>query len=172
MQRPRTLWEEGHEPGRRVVTLAVAIALSAVLVDLALMNRVGVLFDVVFVLLCVAVALLVRPADFFVVGVLPPLLMLAVFVTLAFTHREAVADPSDGAVQAIVSGLSRHSIALGLGYGLCLAVIAIRDRWTRGAAQPLRRSDSGHRPRPASPPGSPRTSRPPWSAPQGSPPPR
>lgn len=172
MQRPRTLWEEGHEPGRRVVTLAVAVALSTVLVDLALMGRVSVLFDVVFVLLCVAAALLVRPADFFVVGVLPPLLMLAVFLTLSFTHREAVADPTDGVVQAVVSGLSRHSAALGLGYGLCLAVIAIRDRWTRGAARALRRSAPGHPPRPASPPGTPRTSRRPWSAPTGSRPPR
>lgn len=172
MPRPRTLWEEGREPGRRIVTLAVALCLSAVLVDLALNDRVGVLFDVVFVLICAAAALLVRPADFFMVGVLPPLLMLAVFVILSLTHRESIADPTDGAVQAVVSGLSRHSIALGLGYALCLAVIAVRDRWTRGAARPLRRTGPGRPPRPGSPPATPRTSRRPWSAPQGSRPPR
>lgn len=169
MSRTRTLWDEGHEPGRRVVALAVAVALTAVLLDLSLLGQVSLLFDLVFVALCVGMALLVRPADFFVVGVLPPLLLLAVFVALSFTHREAIADPTDGAVQAVVSGLSRHSVALGLGYGLCLGVLGIRDRWAaRGATRGLTGNGPG-RPLPsAASAGSPGTSRRPWSAPRGS----
>ena len=41
------------------------------------------LFDVAFVLVCVAAALAVRPRDFFVIGVLPPLLMAGTVAVLA-----------------------------------------------------------------------------------------
>lgn len=172
MTRTRTLWEQGRTPGSGVVALAVTVALATVLLDLALLDRVSLLFDLVFVLLCVSVALLVRPRDFFVVGVLPPLLMLGVFLTLATTHRSAIADPADGMVQAVVSGLSRHSIALGLGYALCLAALGLRQRYTEGPQPGFRRSDPGRPLRHAPAAGLLRTSRRRWSAPRESRPPR
>lgn len=172
MSRTRTLWEEGHTPGSGVVVVTVVVALAAVLLDLALLGRVSVIFDLVFVLLCVTGALLVHPRDFFVVGVLPPLLMLGIFLTLSLTHRSAIADPADGMVQAVVSGLSRHSVALGLGYALCLAVLGLRQRWNAGPERGFRRSGTDPRPRNAPAPGSPRTSRRPWWVQQGSRPPR
>ena len=125
----RTLWEQGHEPGRQMVALGLAAALSVVAIDLVLTDRVSVLFDLAFVALSVALALRVHPRDFFTVGVLPPLVMVAVFLLLALTRPDAVGHPEDGVVQALVSGLSAHSIALVLGYGLCLACLAVRQRF-------------------------------------------
>jgi len=126
----RTLWEEGREPGYQVVALGLAVALSVTVVDLARADRVTALFDVVFVLVCVALALLVRPADFFTVGVLPPLVMGAVFVLVGLTEPAAIAHPDDGLVQAVISGLSTHAVALGVGYALCLGCLAVRRRFT------------------------------------------
>lgn len=124
----RTLWEEGREPGRQVVALGAALALTVVAVDLALVGRVSLFFDLSFVVLCLALALAVRPTDFFVVGVLPPLIMVGVFVLLGLTRPAVIAHPEDGVVQAVVSGLSHHSGALVTGYVLCLACLAVRQR--------------------------------------------
>jgi hypothetical protein len=124
----RTLWEEGHEPGRQVVALGMALALTTVVVDLAVVGRVSFFFDLCFVALCLGLALAVRPADFFTVGVLPPLIMMAVFVLLGLARPGVIAHPDDGVIQAVVSGLSRHSTALVIGYALCLACLAIRHR--------------------------------------------
>jgi len=125
----RTLWEEGREPGYQVVALGLAVALSVTALDLARAERVTALFDVAFVVVCVALALLVRPQDFFTVGVLPPLIMAAVFVLVGLTRPAAIAHPEDGLVQAVVSGLSTHAMALGVGYGLCLVCLAVRRRF-------------------------------------------
>lgn len=174
----RTVWEEGHEPGGRVVALAAALIAVAVVIDLSLGQGLGLLLDLVFVGVCVLAALMVRPRDFFAVGVLPPLLLFGLFVALAVVRRDAIARPDDDAVQAVVSGLSHHALALGGGYALCLAVLGIRDRFTRGVARPgaltrwrLRISPGLQRP-PSAPPERPGTSRRPWSAPRESRPPR
>lgn len=134
MSHARTLWEEGHEPGRAVVALGLAVALTVVVIDLAVMGRVSLVFDVAFVLLCIAMALLVRPADFFTVGVLPPLVMLAVFALVAMARPDTIGREQDSTLQAIIYGLSHHAIALGIGYGLCLGCLAIREQVLRGRA--------------------------------------
>jgi hypothetical protein len=128
----RTLWEEGHEPGRQVVALGLALTLTVVALDVGVSGRVGIFFDVAFVVVCLAAALLVRPDDFFTVGVLPPLVMLAVFALIAASRPGALAHPDDSIVQAVVSGLSHHAVALGVGYGACLVCLAIRDRFVHG----------------------------------------
>jgi hypothetical protein len=130
----RTLWEEGREPGRQVVALGLALALTAVAVDLLLLGRITLLFDICFVLLCVALALAVRPEDFFTVGVLPPMLMVVVFALLGATRPAVIADPGDGVVQAVVAGLAHHSGALVAGYLLCLAALAVRHHVLTQAA--------------------------------------
>ena len=66
----RTIWESGEEPGHEVAALAVALLLTATTIDLALADRLGLLFDLTFVTVCARAALMVRPADFFTVGVL------------------------------------------------------------------------------------------------------
>ncbi len=128
MSQTRTLWADGREPGRQVVALGVAVALTVLVIDVAMAGRVSLFFDLSFIALCVALALVVRPTDFFVVGVLPPLLMVVVFGLLAFTDPGLIAHPEDGVVQAVVSGLSRHSGSLVVGYALCLACLAFRQR--------------------------------------------
>jgi hypothetical protein len=127
----RTIWEQGHEPGRQMVALGLAGALTAVAVDLLVFDQVTVLFDVVFVPLSIALALLVRPRDFFTVGVLPPLMMVVIFLMLGATRPGAIAHPDDSLVQSVISGLSSHSLALVLGYGLSLACLAVRQRFLR-----------------------------------------
>lgn len=127
----RTLWEEGREPGREMASLGVALALTAAAVDLVLTGGVGVLFDLAFIALCGGLALAVRLPDSFTVGVLPPLLMLSTFLLLAMSRAEAIADSHDGLFQAVVSGLGQHSIALGTGYAVALAVLALRQRVAR-----------------------------------------
>lgn len=131
MSHTRTLWDEGREPGRQVVALGLAVALTAVVVDLALVGRISLFFDLCFIALCVGLALVVRPTDFFTVGVLPPMIMVVVFTLLGFVRPAMIAHPDDGVVQAVVSGLSRHSGALVVGYVLCLACLAVRQRVAR-----------------------------------------
>jgi hypothetical protein len=120
-----------------VVALGLALALTIVALDVGFGGRVGLFFDLAFVGVCLAAALLVRPEDFFTVGVLPPLIMLTVFVLLAASQPVAIAHRDDGLVQAVVTGLSHHAVSLGVGYAVCLACLAIRDQVLRSRTGPL-----------------------------------
>lgn len=123
---PRTLWEEGRHPGRLVVGAAALALVAVVLVSLVL-GRLGLFFDLAFVVVCVAAALAVRPRDFFSVGVLPPLLLAATVTVVAVVDPAAVARPEDAVAQAVVSGLAHHAVALVIGYALTLSVLALRQ---------------------------------------------
>jgi len=123
-------WADGIEPGRRVVLLGAALTLTVVSIDLLLGGELSLFFDLCFVALCLGLALAVQPGDFFTVGVLPPLLMLATFTLLGIVRPDAVADAGDGVVQAVVSGLALHSAALVTGYAACLVTLALRRRST------------------------------------------
>ena len=131
MSHTRAVWDEGREPGRAVVALGVAVALTVIVVNVAMVGRVSMFFDLWFVLLCLGLALLVRPRDFFTVGVLPPLIMVVGFAILAVDRPGAIASPRDGLVQAVVSGLAHHSAALVCGYALCLVTLLARQRAAR-----------------------------------------
>ncbi|GAB2876146.1 DUF6542 domain-containing protein [Nocardioides pacificus] len=128
MSQTRSLWVEGQEPGRQVIVLGVAVALTTVVLDLFLSGRLSLFFDLCFIVLCLGLALLVRPGDFFTVGILPPLIMLAVFLLLAAVAPGTVADERDGVVQAVISGLFTHATSLAVGYVLALAALAVRTR--------------------------------------------
>jgi hypothetical protein len=119
-------WEVGHEPGRQVVSLGVAVTLTAVSIDVALVGRLTLFFDLCFVVLCLGLAALVRRRDFYMVALLPPLLMTTVFAFVALVARSAVADPRDSLLQAVVSGVATHGVALFVGYALCLGWLAWR----------------------------------------------
>jgi hypothetical protein len=129
----RTLWEEGRRPGRQVVTLSLLAALALAGLNLLFTGQLSLFFDLTFVVLCLVAALAVRPRDFFAVGVLPPLLMLATVVLLASFARTAVAEEVDGLAQAVVSGLAHHAGALVAGYALALVVLALRQVALRNA---------------------------------------
>ena len=123
----RTLWEEGRHPGALVVS-GVAVALGvAVLLQLAVGDQLGWFFDLALVAACVAAALLVRPRDFFAIGVLPPLALGVTVLVLALVDRAAVAQADDGVLQALVSGLAHHAVALAIAYALTLAVLGLRQ---------------------------------------------
>ncbi|KRA39402.1 hypothetical protein ASD81_06105 [Nocardioides sp. Root614] len=124
--RSPTLWEEGRQPAQELIALAMALLLTATVLDLVLSDGLGLFYDLTFVTICVGVALLVRPADFFAVGVLPPLAMLLVALLLGISEPGAIARVDDGFVQATVSGLSGHALALAFGYAACLALLAVR----------------------------------------------
>ena len=131
MSHTRAVWVGGRESGRAVVALGAAVALSAIVVNLAMVGRVSMFFDLWFVLVCLGLAVLVRRRDFFTVGVLPPLIMVGSFAVLALDRPDAIANRDDGLVQAVVSGLAHHSVALVCGYGLCLATLLARQRTDR-----------------------------------------
>ncbi len=143
----RTLWEEGRRPGLLVAAAAALVLLCVAALDLAVFSGLTLFFDLAFVLVCTAAALAVRPRDFFVTGVLPPLLMAATIGVLAIAARGAVADASDGLLQTLVSGLAHHAGALAIGYALTLAVLALRQvaRRNAGAIRAgARQSRPGH----------------------------
>jgi hypothetical protein len=126
-----SVWTEGLEPGRQAVALGIAVALTIVAVNVTLVGELSFFFDLCFIVLCLGLALVVKPHDFFTVGVLPPLMMLAVVTLLGAVAPETVADKGDGIVQAVVSGLAHHSGALVAGYALCLGTLALRQRTRR-----------------------------------------
>ncbi len=114
--------------GSRVTRLAVLVGLLALAADLAINGRLTLIFDIAFVLVCLGAALAVRPRDFFTVGVLPPLLMLAFITLVASVRRTWIADSGDGLIQAVVSGLAHRASGLLTAYLLVLAVLAMRQR--------------------------------------------
>ena len=126
-----SVWTHGREPGRQVVVLGVAVALTVVVLDLLLVGEISLFFDLWFVVLCLALAVWVRPDGFFTIGVLPPLMMAGVFALVGAVSPEAVAHPDDSVVQAVVSGLATHSGALVAGYLLCLGTLLLRQRSRR-----------------------------------------
>ncbi len=118
----------GRESAPSLAALVLAVCLTLVVFETVLRDQVGLLFDLGFVILCIAIAWLVRPGDFVVVGLLPPLALIVVFGLLGLTSPGLVAHPDDGLVQAIVSALGHHRLALFAGYALCLATLGIRAR--------------------------------------------
>jgi hypothetical protein len=137
-----TLWEEGRWSARRVTRFSVFVAALLVAADLAATGALGRVFDSGFIVLCVGMALAIRPPDFFRVGVLPPMLLLGLCLVLGLGHRAAIAAPRDGYVQSVISGLAHHSGALLVGYALALAVLGIRLRVTRRSATHSNRAAS------------------------------
>jgi hypothetical protein len=126
-----TLWEEGRWSGRRVTRFSMLASALLVVTDLLATGRLERVFDSGFIVLCVGMALAIRPQDFFRVGVLPPMLLLGISVLLALGHRTAIAAADDGFVQSVISGLAHHSGPLLAGYALALAVLGIRARVLR-----------------------------------------
>ena len=126
MTQAHTRWQAGREPGLQVVSLGVALTLTAVALDVLLVGSLTLFFDLCFVALCLGLAALVRRQDFYLVALLPPLLMVVVFGFVAVVARDAIADPRDSLLQAVVSGVATHGVALFVGYALCLGWLGWR----------------------------------------------
>lgn len=128
MSQAATPWEVGHESGRQVVTLGIALTLTAIGIDILLNGELTQFFDLGFIALCLLLAVMVRHGDFFVVALLPPLLMLLTFALVALVAPDALAKADDSVVQAVVSGVAHHAVALFAGYALCLGWLGWRLR--------------------------------------------
>jgi hypothetical protein len=124
--RAHTWWQVGQEPGRQVVSLGVALTLTAVALDVLLVGSLTLFFDLCFMALCLGLAALVRRHDFYLVALLPPALMVLVFGFVAVVARDAIADPRDSFLQAVISGVVTHGVALFIGYALCLGWLGWR----------------------------------------------
>jgi hypothetical protein len=127
---PRPIWD-GESRGSEIATLSVALILSAATLEITVGGHLHLFFDLCFVAVCLAAALLVRPRDFFTIGVLPPLLMLGTMVLVALNGTEVIAHRHDSVVQAVVTGLAHHSVALFIGYAGCLVTLVLRQRAAR-----------------------------------------
>lgn len=125
------MWEEGRWSGTRVTRFSTFASVLLVLTDLVVSSNLGLIFDTGYVILCMAIALAIRPADFFAVGVLPPMLLLGLFAVLGVVDRGSIAAADDSLIQAVISGLAHHSGPLLVGYALALGVLAIRSRVMR-----------------------------------------
>jgi hypothetical protein len=123
----RPVWD-GVSRGSEVVALASALTLTAATVEIAVGGHLGLFFDVCFVAICVASALMVRPRDYFTVGVLPPLLMFGTMVLVALNGTRVIAHRHDSVVQAVITGLAHHAVALFIGYAVCLVTLVLRQR--------------------------------------------
>ncbi|HET7430448.1 MAG TPA: DUF6542 domain-containing protein [Nocardioides sp.] len=124
------LWD-GQTRGSEVAALAAALTLTAAAVEITLVGHLRLFFDLCFVTICLLSALLVRPRDFFTVAVLPPLLMFATMVIVALNGPKVIAHAQDSTVQAVVTGLAHHSVALFTGYAVCLLALLARQRLGR-----------------------------------------
>ena len=120
-------------------TLGVAVALTAVSIDILLTGRLTYFFDLCFIVMCLGLAALVRRRDFFAVALLPPLLMSRCSASSRWSARDAVAEPSDSLIQAVVSGVATHGVALVVGYALCLGWLGWRLRREGSLAAELSR---------------------------------
>jgi hypothetical protein len=111
-----------------VATLASAVVLTVAALEVLVVGHLLLFFDLCFVVVCLGAALMVRPRDFFTVGVLPPLMMAGTMLVVALNGPRVIATAHDGVVQAVVSGLAHHSLALFAGYAVCLATLFVRQR--------------------------------------------
>ena len=123
-----TLWEEGRWSGTRVTRFAVFACVLLVALDLSTSGGLGRTFDLGFIVLCLGIALAIRPDEFFSVGVLPPMLLLGVCGILGVVHPSAIAPSGDGMIQSVISGLAHHSGELLIAHACLLVVLAIRQR--------------------------------------------
>ena len=124
-------WISGTDPARPLVALGFALTLTSVTVDHLISGRLTFFFDACFIAICLLLALRAAEGAFYAAAILPPLLMLLTFVLLALVAPETIADPGDGVVQAVVSGLAHHALALAVGYGLCLGALHLRHSGVR-----------------------------------------
>jgi hypothetical protein len=127
---PTRIWG-GDTRGSEVVALATALTLTSAAAEITLVGRLGLFFDLCFVAICLMAALMVRPREFFTVGVLPPLLMLGTMVLVALNGAQVVASRHDSVLQAVITGLAHHSVALFVGYAVCLVTLVLRQRAAR-----------------------------------------
>jgi hypothetical protein len=120
----------GDTRGSEVAALASALVLTSATIEITMVGHLRLFFDLCFVVVSLAAAVLVRARDFFTVGVLPPLLMFGTMLIVALNGPRVIATAHDSVVQAVITGLAHHSLALFAGYAVCLGMLLARQRLT------------------------------------------
>lgn len=109
-----------------VLAHAAAVLVTMAALDITLTGRVGLFYDLVFVTACLAVAATAGRDVFPTVAVAPPVAMLVLCLVLGAVAPGTVADAGDGVLQATVTGLANHAVALTAGYAVALGTILVR----------------------------------------------
>jgi hypothetical protein len=113
-----------------VVALSVTCAVGAATLQLLLTDVLGVFFGICFVLTSLTAALMVRTDGFFVVGVLPPLLLVGVLTAVAVIVPSGIDAPglADDAslLQRVIAGIVSQAGALVIGHAGAIAVLGLR----------------------------------------------
>lgn len=107
----------------QTVLAAASVTLLVVLLDLVLTGALSFFFDVCFVTICLGTGLLARPGQGWNVALTPPVLVVGVVLFLAVLAPGRVAEADDSVVQALVTGITRHAVALFGGYLLFLGAL-------------------------------------------------
>lgn len=110
------------------MALGLALVFTLVAINWALGLTLSLFYDLSFITVCLWLAVRVHRDEFAVVVALPPALMLVVLLLLGFAAPGMIADEDDGVVQAFVTGLATHSLALVVGWALALGALAVRRR--------------------------------------------
>jgi len=126
----------GAEPPRRLVVAAAATALVlAATLEILARGQLGLLTGLALVLVSIGAALLMRPADLFTAGILPPLLTLGVLIGIAVVYPEGIGvrslDPTAGTAQVAIAGFVDLAGALVVAHVLALLLVGMRIRATR-----------------------------------------
>lgn len=122
----RTAGRDPLLPGRAVVILALLTTTTLALLDRAWTGRLSQFFDLSFVLVCVLAALAVRRSGLFTVGVLPPLVLAAVFAILAVLDPATLTAQHVAVISTVLAALAHHAAALLAGHGSALAILVAR----------------------------------------------
>lgn len=113
-------------PGRAVVILALLATTTLAILDRSWTGRLSQFFDLCFVLVCIVAALAVRRSGLFTVGVMPPLVMVAVLAVFAVVDPGTLTAQHVGVVTTLLAGLAHHAAALVAGHGSALAILVAR----------------------------------------------
>ena len=121
-------WLYGTEPGRAIAPLGLALVTTTVAITWTLGSKLGLFYDLTFVTVCLLLAVRIQRDEFGFAVTLPPALMGAVLLLLAVASPETIADEGDGFVQAFVTGVATHSLALLVGWAFALLALEARRR--------------------------------------------
>lgn len=119
-----------HDLSARRAIIAACLAMTAiVLLDLA-DGRLGLLYSVGFVLIVITVPMSVDVRQLFPTGVLPPALLIASLLVVCLAEPSAIdvdgMAAGAGTFARLIASTLDHGLTLGVGYGLALAIIALR----------------------------------------------
>ncbi len=112
-------------PGRGVIVSAAFACAALAVLDLALVGRLSIFFDLSFVVVCLVAAMAVRARDLFTAAVLPPLAFGATIAGVALLWPDTIA-PHLGLVATFLAGLATHATGLIFGCGTALLTVAAR----------------------------------------------